>query len=233
MTKLDRTTTPRTTGGCTTIADWLNLSHELRTPANAILGHAELLLSGALGPLSAEMRASIGDMQKAGLGLLTQIQLAIEKGQALSASGSSAADIDALVNLLSDCLPVAQGMANTAIGTSSFKLQAWPVGSLRVVAILLHDMGVIRPEPGHEGNLSTSGCGSDIRRYPENGLRLECTAMDGPYHAIHLSMIEMALAMTGGKLDSEEQGALVLSWSAEEGSLPLPCAAAEEAVQGI
>jgi len=47
------------------VATWLNLSHELRTPANAILGHVELLLSGSAGPLSCEARAGLGDIQQA------------------------------------------------------------------------------------------------------------------------------------------------------------------------
>lgn len=55
------------------IAAWLNLSHELRTPANAILGQVELLLSGCAGPLSSEARASLGDIQRAAFALMTQI----------------------------------------------------------------------------------------------------------------------------------------------------------------
>ena len=55
------------------IAAWLNLSHELRTPTHAILGQVELLLSGSAGPLSSDMRASLGDIQRAAATLSTQI----------------------------------------------------------------------------------------------------------------------------------------------------------------
>ncbi len=55
------------------VAAWLNLSHELRTPAHAILGHVELLLGGAAGPVSGEMRAGLGDIQRAALALSAQI----------------------------------------------------------------------------------------------------------------------------------------------------------------
>ena len=55
--------------------DWRQLSHELRTPLNAILGNAELLLDGSAGPLSAQARASVGEVQIAGRQLLRQVQL--------------------------------------------------------------------------------------------------------------------------------------------------------------
>lgn len=55
------------------VAAWLNLSHELRTPTHAILGHVELLLSGSAGPLSSDMRAGLGDIQRAAATLSAQI----------------------------------------------------------------------------------------------------------------------------------------------------------------
>jgi hypothetical protein len=55
--------------------DWRQLSHELRTPLNAILGNAELLLDGSSGPLSAQARASLGEIQVAGRALLRHIRL--------------------------------------------------------------------------------------------------------------------------------------------------------------
>jgi hypothetical protein len=59
---------------CATI-DWRQLGHELRTPLNAILGNTELLLDGSSGPLSAQARACLGEVQTAGRQLLRQIQL--------------------------------------------------------------------------------------------------------------------------------------------------------------
>ncbi len=68
---------PKSEGAHDCAAAWLNLSHELRTPANAILGNVELLLSGSAGPLSSEMRSSLGEIQRAALDLSTQIGEAI------------------------------------------------------------------------------------------------------------------------------------------------------------
>ena len=65
------------------VAEWLNLSHELRTPTNAIVGHVELLLSGTAGPMSSEMRASLGDIQKAAISLSEQIGRLIHIAEAI------------------------------------------------------------------------------------------------------------------------------------------------------
>ena len=59
---------------CTAI-DWRLLGHELRTPLNAILGNTELLLDGSTGPLSAQARTCLGEVQTAGHQLLRQVQL--------------------------------------------------------------------------------------------------------------------------------------------------------------
>lgn len=55
--------------------DWRQFSHELRTPLNAILGNVELLLDGSAGPLSAEARTCIGQVQVAGRQLLRQVRM--------------------------------------------------------------------------------------------------------------------------------------------------------------
>jgi His Kinase A (phospho-acceptor) domain len=55
-------------------ADWRRLSHELRTPLNAILGNVELLLDGSAGPLSAEARACLGEIQTASRALDREVQ---------------------------------------------------------------------------------------------------------------------------------------------------------------
>lgn len=52
---------------------WSAIGHELRTPMNAILGGVELLLDGSIGPLSAEARACLGDVQVAGRQLMRRI----------------------------------------------------------------------------------------------------------------------------------------------------------------
>jgi His Kinase A (phospho-acceptor) domain len=68
--------------------DWRQLSHELRTPLNAILGNVELLLDGSAGPLSAQARACIGEVQLAGRELLHQARLLLAWSE-LSASGAN------------------------------------------------------------------------------------------------------------------------------------------------
>ena len=65
------------------VAACLNLSHELRTPTNAILGHVELLLSGSAGPLTFDMRASLGEIQEAALALHRQLGMVIRLAEDL------------------------------------------------------------------------------------------------------------------------------------------------------
>lgn len=74
------------------VAACLNLSHEMRTPANAILGQVELLLTGSAGPLTSEMRTSLGDIQRAALNLSTQIVEVIRLAEDLSAPASPSAN---------------------------------------------------------------------------------------------------------------------------------------------
>jgi signal transduction histidine kinase len=51
------------------------LSHELRTPLNAILGNVELLLDGTAGPLAAEARRCVAEVQTASHELLRQSRM--------------------------------------------------------------------------------------------------------------------------------------------------------------
>ncbi|MGI9416555.1 MAG: histidine kinase dimerization/phospho-acceptor domain-containing protein [Geminicoccaceae bacterium] len=74
------------------VAACLNLSHEMRTPANVILGQVELLLTGSAGPLTSEMRASLGDIQRAAIGLSTQIVEVIGIAESLVELGSASTD---------------------------------------------------------------------------------------------------------------------------------------------
>ena len=69
-------------------AAWLNLSHELRTPANAIAGHVELLLSGSAGPLSADMRSNLGEIQRAAATLTATIGEIVRLAEGLPAPSS-------------------------------------------------------------------------------------------------------------------------------------------------
>ena len=59
-------------------ASWPRLCHDLRTPLNAVLGGAELLLDGSAGPLSNQARACVVDIQAAGDRLLRQVQTLLE-----------------------------------------------------------------------------------------------------------------------------------------------------------
>jgi hypothetical protein len=88
--------------------DWRQLSHELRTPLNAILGNVELLLDGSAGPLSAQARTCIGEVQVAGRQLLRQVRMLLAWSE-LSASAPilerHPLDVIALIRELSatDC----------------------------------------------------------------------------------------------------------------------------------
>lgn len=84
-------------------ADWRQFSHELRTPLNAILGNLELLLDGSAGPLSAEARACLGEIQVASRELVRQVQVFLTWSElrARATSGSDETlDLIALIRYL-------------------------------------------------------------------------------------------------------------------------------------
>ena len=54
--------------------DWQRFGPELRTPLYAILGNVELLLDGTAGPLSAEARKCLGEVQSASRQLSRHVQ---------------------------------------------------------------------------------------------------------------------------------------------------------------
>jgi hypothetical protein len=93
--------------------DWRQLSHELRTPLNAILGNIELLLDGSAGPLSAQARTCIGEVQVAGRQLLHQVRLLLawsELSARRTEPGGEPVDLIALVReaLTIECSSPAQ-----------------------------------------------------------------------------------------------------------------------------
>ena len=61
-----------------------NLSHELRTPLNAIMGFADLMASGATGPLTAKQQEYLGDIHASGRHLLSLISDLLDLSRAES-----------------------------------------------------------------------------------------------------------------------------------------------------
>lgn len=224
VTTPSQTSGPLFTQESRTVADWLNVSHELRTPTNAILGHVELLLSGALGPLSAEARLSLGDIQRAGFGLLTQVDQAIELGQKLSLTdklsapesspaASSSPKIDSLLDLLDKARSRAEPTAaDLAELTSHHNDEGQRQSShwLKVAATLLHQLDARPPRIGRSAP-SNASLSCDIDHTHRSELRLEYFSSDHPDAVICVSMIAVALGMTGGTV-VHNPGQLSLIW---------------------
>ncbi|MGI9493288.1 MAG: histidine kinase dimerization/phospho-acceptor domain-containing protein [Geminicoccaceae bacterium] len=224
------------------------MSHELRTPANAILGHVELLLSGAMGPLSAEMRGSLGTIQRAGLDLLAQIDQAVRLGETLPFSNLASPDIDALIQLLDDAWTKAQPTKfdEATPNGVNFILEARPTRWLRMIATLLHHLGAERstsslhdvspavrstdrdqqclekwtknqedraaaPEPDGDAAAHKSLSVCEIDHSGTSKVMLVCPSRDRADFSMCVTMIEAALAMTGGSL-VQMPGELRLIW---------------------
>jgi signal transduction histidine kinase len=97
---------------------WSAIGHELRTPLNAILGHVGLLLEGVGGPLSAEARACLGDVQAAGHRLMRQIDwlLLLAQVQAVAPRMDARVELAGLVRAaLQRCGMVAQARGDVAL----------------------------------------------------------------------------------------------------------------------
>lgn len=110
-------------------------SHELRTPANALLGHLELLLGGAFGPLGGELRRALGEAQQAGLTLLRAIEAHLDQ----AADGAEPVDLLALLRTAGAVPAVRRGRAPS---TAEPRMpSAGPVLAARGRLVVLGDPG--------------------------------------------------------------------------------------------
>jgi len=91
--------------------DWQRFGPELRTPLHAILGNVELLLDGTAGPLSAEARKCLGEVQTASRQLSRQVRTLLLWAELCAGdAGRDGASLD-LIALLQDVRATARAAA--------------------------------------------------------------------------------------------------------------------------
>lgn len=194
------------------LAAWLNISHELRTPAHAILGQTELLLSGAIGPLSTEMRASLGDIQKAGAILLAQIDQAIRLAEEIPRGEASSSELDQMTLLLKAAWRQSQfgfnGLERHRQSAEEVNPKNVPERWLRLLATLLLELGATQT-PGAAHHDPSMGRNIDHRQ--TSYLQFGYPSPDRHDTSHYLGLIEATMMVTGGLMHGEPNR-LTLSW---------------------
>src|SRR5690606_31379402 len=186
--------------------DWRQVSHELRTPLNAILGNAELLLDGSAGPLSAQARTCLGEVQRAGQELLRQVRLLLARSE-LRAGGPrlTGPPLD-LMTLLRETL--------TSAGASAARIE--PDDARLVVAgdpfwlrMLLAEITGLGESAGGAPRVALARhAGRATLRFAWPGFRAE------PMPALRIALIE-AIAGAHGAAVARDADGLALHWPAE------------------
>jgi signal transduction histidine kinase len=173
------------------------LSHELKTPLNAILGNTELLLDGSAGPLSAQARACVVDIQGAGQSLHRRHQTLLLLVQALSVEQLAATrpvDLRLILEQLCAAADRADGNGRQTLrsGTDCLWVQSDPYW-LEVLARTLVNLrreataasGPLQAELSVDGRLRVGWLGFDPARLEASGLAL----------------VERIMALHGGTAD--------------------------------
>ena len=127
-----------------------NLSHEFRTPLNAIIGFSELLLSEMSGPLDGErQREYVGDIRNSGLQLLHMLDCLLDNADRASETETFDAEIANPCKIISDVCeslePIADArgvIVNLQLRDSGVDFALDPGGLYRAVKHVL--MMVIR-----------------------------------------------------------------------------------------
>jgi len=191
----------------------LPLSHEIQTPLNAILGNIELLLDGSAGPLSAEARNCLEDVQIAARTLTVCARRLLLLVQALGCRERAARQPVDLLALLRRRWPAqAPGDGGqAATPPAAVPLRADP-GWLEVLADGIAELAGDAPMPPAPPAIT-------ITRGPSEGLlRLKLTspALD-PRAAspVQLALVEAVLRLHGGSLDRVLEGELTMVWPQE------------------
>ncbi len=187
--------------------DWQQLSHELRTPLNAILGNTELLLDGSSGPLSAQARACLGEVQTAGHQLLRQVQLLLAWSE-LCASRPQLAECPVdLISLVREALTTERsGTVQLEPHDAHFLIcgdRSW-LQTLIAEIIALNGARVAAPTVTFE-----RGSGRDALRFAWPGF---CATRTG---ALQIALIEAIARLQGADLALNPDG-LSLFWPLQQ-----------------
>jgi hypothetical protein len=195
--------------------DWRQVSHELRTPLNAILGNTELLLDGSSGPLSAQARACLGEVQTAGRQLLRQIQLLLawsELSVSVPRLVESQVDVIALLR---------EGLATGRPGAAQVNVEPHDArlivrGDRSSLRMLVAEVIALNGAPGAAPTIRCeTGAGGSAVRFAWPGF---CAAQAG---ALQIALIETIAWQQGADLAVKPDG-LALLWPLRQPDRPQP-----------
>lgn len=175
------------------------VAHELRTPLHAVRGFAELLLSGAVGPLHAEALGCVQEIARAGRALQQVsdlLQELVGMGPAAPATGAGPVDLGAILRALGFALDegglpmvVGEPAAWRRVGELCGTYLAWP-GTAEVLLV------------AHAARADDGGLELELRRADMRG-----------GEGVGLLAIELArrlVSRQGGALGLEGSGIVVI-----------------------
>ena len=186
--------------------DWRQLSHELRTPLNAILGNVELLLDGSTGPLSAQARTCLGEVQVASHHLLRQVRMLLAWSElSVGEAKLTRSPID-LMALIRDALTTqCPDAARVEPRGASLHLWGDPFWLQMLVAEIIALDGAPRAAPTVR---LESHAGGRTLGFAWSGF---CMARTG---ALHMALIEAIARLQGAAVARNSDG-LSLHWALE------------------
>jgi His Kinase A (phospho-acceptor) domain len=196
---------------CATI-DWRQLSHELRTPLNAILGNTELLLDGSSGPLSAQARACLGEVQTAGRQLLRQVQLLLAWSELCAGRPTPAECRFDLITLVRDALTDRPG----AVQVQPRDARLVICGDRSSLQMLVAEIMALNGADGAAPTVELeTGPGRSALRFAWSGF---CAARAG---ALQIALIETVARLQGADVALNPDG-LSLAWPLPQPDGPAP-----------
>jgi His Kinase A (phospho-acceptor) domain len=194
---------------CATI-DWRQLSHELRTPLNAILGNTELLLDGSSGPLSAQARACLGEVQTAGRQLLRQVQLLLAWSELCAGSPTPAACRFDLITLVREALTDRAG----AVPVQPLDARLVISGDRSSLQMLVAEIVALNGANGEAPTVVLeTGPGRSALRFAWSGFRAARTG------ALQIALIETVARLQGADVALNPDG-LSLLWPLQQPEEP-------------
>lgn len=191
---------------------WTHIGHELRTPLHAIMGNVELLVDGSAGPLSADARACLGDVQNAGRQLLRQVDRVLLLVQAAATPAPVAeAEVDLLARMRAALDGQVAGPAlepqggRLVLRGDPFWLDTWvsalvealcPGASGSTAGRIIVER-VADPAP-HEVGLRIAGTGGETR----------------PWSPVIVMLIDAIVRLHGGRMLPQAGAGVCLAWPA-------------------